>query len=358
MSSGAVLFDGLDAEHAALAAVAADLLANSADADAAIAGSGWAGIGIGEDLGGSGGTFSDLAPIVEAMGAHLSSSSLPWSTGVIAPALLGGDAPPGPLLSAIASGECPAAIPVGSPWAAASAIQTDGHSGQARLSGSVRTIGPAVGVIALQLLADGTETIAIVPASHPAVSVCSRSSVDRSRPVSDVVLRDFPLADAIAVAGYDGAFATWLRHAGVMCALDAVGGARVAMARLLDYAVARYQFGRAIGSFQAYKHRCARAFIELKLAQSLAFRAAARMDEPDGACLALSAAVFSANRAAFVVGEAIQLHGAIGFTWELGLHAYLKRAKVDEIIGVADGAAARELLKEEQRSGSFEPQPG
>jgi len=43
----------------------------------------------------------------------------------------------------------------------------------------------------------------------------------------------------------------------------------------------------------------------------------------------------AAFRQTFICGEAVQLHGGIGFTWEAGLHAFFKRARMDEILGRA-----------------------
>src|SRR5690606_29856056 len=107
------------------------------------------------------------------------------------------------------------------------------------------------------------------------------------------------------------------------------------------YALSRHQFGRPIGSFQAYKHRCASALVELKLAQSLAFRAAAEIDRNPGQ--ALSAGLFSASAAVRVCGEAIQLPGSTGYAWEAGQPALLKRARFEETIGHADHHTARQL---------------
>ncbi|HEY6509859.1 MAG TPA: acyl-CoA dehydrogenase family protein, partial [Vicinamibacterales bacterium] len=120
------------------------------------------------------------------------------------------------------------------------------------------------------------------------------------------------------------------------------GAARRALDRTLAYSVAREQFGRPIGSFQAYKHRCASAFVELKLAQSLAFRAADEIDTDPAQ--ALAAGLYSTSAAVRVCGEAIQLHGGIGFSWEAGLHALLKRARMDQLLAKGGAATARALL--------------
>jgi alkylation response protein AidB-like acyl-CoA dehydrogenase len=339
MTSSALAFTGLDADRAELAAVADHLLTTASDHEQSIVEAGWAGIAIPESAGGEGGSLADLAPIAEAVGARLAPTMAVWSAGVVGPVLARGADPD--LVAQIAEGVARPAVPVGSLWRVAAGLSvTDGT-----VSGQLRVLGPADGIVVVPLPVDGRESLAVIPADHDAMTVRVRDPVDITRPVADVELTALPLAEA-SISTWDGSFAEWTRRSGVICALDAAGGARVALERLLEYAQSRFQFGRPIGSFQAYKHRCARAFIELKLAQSLAFRAANEIDSANGSRLAPAAALFCANRATFVIGEAIQLYGGMGFTWEVGLHAYLKRARIDEIIAKADGWAARELIRE------------
>jgi alkylation response protein AidB-like acyl-CoA dehydrogenase len=339
VTTSALAFNGLDADGADLAAVADDLLATASDHERSILEAGWAGIAIPESAGGAGGSLADLAPIAEAVGARLSSTMAVWSAGVVGPVLARTGDPE--LVWRIARAVATPAVPVGSLCRVAAGMSiVDGAA-----SGRLRVLGHADGIVVVPLRVHGREALAAVEAEHNAVTVRAREPVDITRPIADVELAGLPLTEA-NLSTCDGLFADWTRRSGVICALDAVGGARVALQRLLEHAHTRYQFGRAIGSFQAYKHRCARAFIELKLAQSLAFRAAREIDTPDGLRLAPAAAVFCTNRATYVIGEAIQLHGGMGFTWEVGLHAHLKRARIDEIMAKADGWAARELLKE------------
>jgi alkylation response protein AidB-like acyl-CoA dehydrogenase len=190
----------------------------------------------------------------------------------------------------------------------------------------------------------GADEVVVVACDHPAVRLEAVPAVDGSRPHVRLTLDGFPKADAAACVGGDRLHDDWVARLGAVAALDAVGAARTALGRTLDHARERRQFDRPIGSFQAYQHRCATAFVELKLAQSLAFRAADHLDG-GGRALALAAAVASTAAAVFVCGEAVQLHGGIGFTWEAGLHVLLKRARADEIVAAADGATARLLLR-------------
>ncbi|AFK61035.1 hypothetical protein TKWG_01925 [Advenella kashmirensis WT001] len=104
-------------------------------------------------------------------------------------------------------------------------------------------------------------------------------------------------------------------------------------ARALDiasaYARERQQFGRPIGSFQAIKHRLAQDWIDLDNARLLLTQAAASMEPATTAETTLLAnlAEHTVRQAAGVaVRNALQVHGAMGMTWECDVHFYLKRA--------------------------------
>lgn len=111
-----------------------------------------------------------------------------------------------------------------------------------------------------------------------------------------------------------------------------MGGA----ARMLDTAVSyvkvRVQFGQAIGAFQAIKHRCADMAVAIEAGRSVAYYAfwAAAENAPDRARAASMAKAYCGGVSRHVCNETIQLHGGMGFTWDLGLHRFLRRAKVTE----------------------------
>jgi alkylation response protein AidB-like acyl-CoA dehydrogenase len=98
----------------------------------------------------------------------------------------------------------------------------------------------------------------------------------------------------------------------------------------VEYVLQREQFGRAIGSFQAVKHRLADVYVRVQAARSAAYYAAwaAAHGERVGA-LALAQALEALRTAA---AEGIQLHGGIGFTWEHEAHLYFKRAAGDDLL--------------------------
>ena len=107
----------------------------------------------------------------------------------------------------------------------------------------------------------------------------------------------------------------------------------------MDYAKARLQFGRQIGSFQAIKHKLADMLVDLEHARSTAYHAAwALTDASDDPALAASIAQATCS-AAFsrIAADTIQIHGGIGFTWEHQAHLYFKRAATDAaLLGSAE----------------------
>ncbi len=334
-------FAGLDADQADLAELVRDVTEASSTDHRVGAALGWASVGASESFGGSGGTGADRAVIAEAVGAALAADTSAWTAGVVAALLVRHGEPEflSDLVGSFSAGAL-VAVPVGAPSAIASRLA--GSHGA--LSGEFLAVGHADSDhVALPWRTAAGESMLVVDRGHRALVVEPVVSIDQSRPYSRVVVDGLEETDARArVSGAD-LFTDWLAHQCVVAALDAVGAARTSFARTLVYANERFQFGRAIGSFQAYKHRCADLFIEFRLAQSLAFRAA--RDLADGRrSAALAAGLASTSSATFVAGDAIQLHGGIGFTWEAGLHTNLKRSRADEIIAAAGGATARALL--------------
>ena len=94
------------------------------------------------------------------------------------------------------------------------------------------------------------------------------------------------------------------------------------------YAVDRVQFGVPIGSFQAVKHHLANALIRLEFARPAVYRAAWSLDigDPDAGSHASMAKALASDAATGAARIALQVHGAIGYTWEHDIHLWMKRA--------------------------------
>jgi alkylation response protein AidB-like acyl-CoA dehydrogenase len=109
---------------------------------------------------------------------------------------------------------------------------------------------------------------------------------------------------------------------------EQVGAAQRALELTVAYTKVRVQFGRPIGSFQALQHRLADLHVMVESARSLSYAAAsaAAAGAGDLGLRAAAAKAYCSEALARVAGEMIQLHGAIGITWEHDAHRYFKRA--------------------------------
>jgi alkylation response protein AidB-like acyl-CoA dehydrogenase len=173
-------------------------------------------------------------------------------------------------------------------------------------------------------------------------------SLDASRPLAEATLQhvfvphDHALGepgDADSTAGISRA----VQEATLGLALEGVGTCDALFQLLLAYLKERQQFGVAIGSFQALKHKMANMFLAIERARSLCYFAAAAINEdtPTRATSVSMAKAASDDCQKLVCREAIQSFGGIGFTWEHDAHLYVKRATTDGAL--FGGAAAHSI---------------
>jgi alkylation response protein AidB-like acyl-CoA dehydrogenase len=119
-----------------------------------------------------------------------------------------------------------------------------------------------------------------------------------------------------------------LDRAALIAAAQLIGGADRMVALATDYATQRVQFGQPIGKFQAIKHHLATVAVKIEFARPLVLRAAHALQHGHSrASLHVSHAKVAATDAAMLAAEtAIQVHGAMGYTYEVDLHFWMKRA--------------------------------
>ena len=169
------------------------------------------------------------------------------------------------------------------------------------------------------------------------------ATIDTTRRQAELSFTHTPARRLGRDDGVASALRTTLDRATIALACEMAGGARALLNLSVEYAKLRVQFGRAIGSFQAVKHKCAEMLLEVELAASAARYAAAAIDEQDPevpalASLAKAMASDTYMRAAI---ECIQIHGGIGFTWDHDTHLWFKRAKSSEVM-LGDASHHRE----------------
>jgi alkylation response protein AidB-like acyl-CoA dehydrogenase len=179
-------------------------------------------------------------------------------------------------------------------------------------------------VVAVQ---DGAAVaLVLVDLASPGVTRTALESLDPTSPPARLRFDNAP-AERMA-AGWDAVQGV-LDRAAVLVAFMQIGGASACLEMATAYAKERHAFGRPIGSFQAIKHRLADVYIATELARSNAYFGAWAL-ETGAAELPLAAATarVSASEAGFFAAkENIQVHGGIGFTWEMDCHLFYRRAK-------------------------------
>jgi alkylation response protein AidB-like acyl-CoA dehydrogenase len=175
-------------------------------------------------------------------------------------------------------------------------------------------------------------TLVSVAADAPGVIVQEAIMLDLNAKTANLTFENVSVA-ADDIIGTPGA--AWpaldatLQRAAAGAAAEMLGASRKSLEMSVEYAKVRRQFGQVIGQFQAIKHKLSEMLEQVENAHSAVYYAAWAIDAgaPD-AVLASSVAKSTLNESSRkVCGEAVQVHGGIGFTWEYDLHLYFKRAK-------------------------------
>ena len=184
----------------------------------------------------------------------------------------------------------------------------------------------------------------IVPAGDKGVEIVPMRALDLTRSICTVRFNDVLVP--VVSEDWDASAAEhavrWALGLGtLLVSADAIGAAQRLMEMTVEYALQREVFGRLLASYQAVKHKCADMLCGLEAAR-VATLAAARslalaMDGDDHAMTAAERALHvlkstAGEACSRTAGDALQLHGGIGFTWEHNLHLYLRRIKADEAL--------------------------
>lgn len=142
-------------------------------------------------------------------------------------------------------------------------------------------------------------------------------------------------AIAVGQPGEDGpAIQRGLEEATVLLCAELVGGMQRVLESAVDYANARHQFGRPIGSFQAIKHKCADMLIDFEASRTAVAAAIEACDSGDPERSLLAAVAKAQCGPAFVrmAIENMQIQGGVGYTWEYDAHLYYRRAQAGELL--------------------------
>jgi alkylation response protein AidB-like acyl-CoA dehydrogenase len=310
---------------------------------------GWTGFLVPEEYGGTGFGMTGLAQVLEASGRTLA------ATPLIATALMGASAlglagsaeqkadhfpglVAGETLFALALEEGPHHAPTRIATTATGAGTGYVINGQKMfvLDGHVADTLIVVARTAGRRNDRAGITLFLVPAHAPGITRKRNIMVD-SRNAASIGFKNVAVgADAVLgpVDGGADVLEAVLDRARAGMAAEMLGSASEAFDRTLQYLKDRKQFGVAIGSFQALKHRAAQMFCEIEATRSAVLAATAAIDDRanDAAALASLAKAKASDTLRLCGDEGVQMHGGIGMTDEHEIGFFLKRARVAEAI--------------------------
>jgi len=200
-------------------------------------------------------------------------------------------------------------------------------SGKARIAVG-HPVNPLVGdaeVADLLLLWHADEVHAIEPG---AARLSFNPSIDRSRRLYQVQWTPTPATRLCAAGPGRTLWAGVLDRAALATAAQLLGLAQRMLDQGIDHAAQRKQFGKPVGSFQAVKHHLADVAVKIEFARPVVWRAAFALAHLDPrAATAVSHARLAAGEAALLAARrSLQVHGAMGYTWESDLQMFMKRA--------------------------------
>jgi hypothetical protein len=320
-----------------------------------VAAQGWLGAAIPEAYGGLGLGHLELCVIAEELGRSL--APIPFASTVyfLAEALLlaGSEAQKQAWLHKIAAGEtigCFASVE-------RPGVLTDAQV-QARVDGGKLT-GAKLPVtdgdiadLAVVLARDGGQlSLFLVELGGAGVTRETLKTLDPTRGAARLVFNG-AAAERLGEAGEGLALAeALLQRAAVLLAFEQVGGADRALEMAKDYAIARYAFGRPIGSYQAIKHKLADIYVKNELARSNAYYGAWALETgaSELPVAAASARVSACEAYWFAAKENLQTHGGIGFTWEMDCHLFYRRAQQLGLVAGASKAWKERLVSQLER---------
>ncbi|MBI2907599.1 MAG: acyl-CoA/acyl-ACP dehydrogenase [Chloroflexi bacterium] len=313
---------------------------------------GWMGLIVPEKHGGSGGSFLDLAVLLEEMGRALLPGPF-FSTVVLGalPLMLAGtEAQKNELLPRIASGEIILTLALTEPGGQydASGIEASAaHDGADYVVAGTKLFVPNAHVADYLICAVRTarggspeEGITLLLVEGKAASCTVLKTIDGSK-LCEVLLEKVrvPAANLIGEEGKGWPLIeAILQRAAVAQCSEMVGGAQQVLDMTVAYAKDRQQFGRPIGSFQAVQHHCANMLMDVDGSRFITYQAAWMISEgiPCAREAAIAKAwVSEAYRRVTALGH--QIHGGIGFCLDHDMPLYYKRAKaLESTFGDAD----------------------
>ena len=302
---------------------------------------GWTATALPERYGGFGMGYLELCVLAEELGRALAPVPFSSSMYLATEALLkaGSDAQRQQFLPQLADGTAIGSLAYaeGPGSVATSGIETryDGKT----LSGTKLPVADGeVATLLVVVAKEEDDTLSLFLVERDAGYTCAPvTTIDASRSHSRIRFEQTP-AQRLGAAGCgEQILAEIFDRAAVLFAFEQLGGAQAALDMGVRYANERFAFGRAIGSFQAIKHKLADLYCLTELARSNCYYAAWALSTaaPELPVAAATARISATKAFHECSKENIQIHGGMGFTWEFDCHLYYRRSK---LLGLAIGS--------------------
>ena len=295
---------------------------------ASMAALGWMGLTIPEEFDGLGMSLADQVVIAEELGRVV--AAVPYGATLYAatPALLewGSHEQKQQWLPKIAAGEAIGAFAFAETGEAGLPVMPGVSFKDGWLDGEKVAVsaGAFADFAIVQASSVDGEILVLVDLHQIGVDREVLDTLDNSRGIAHL---RFHGATAEQLPGSDRAAARRvLANAALMTSFEQVGGAQACLFAARDYALQRRVFGQPIGAFQAIKHRLADLYTAIEVARGNAL-AGLDEDEQDYELAGAAARIAGIRAYDFSAQEALQVHGAIGVTWEADLHLHYRRAR-------------------------------
>jgi alkylation response protein AidB-like acyl-CoA dehydrogenase len=319
---------------------------------------GLAGVHVPEAYGGQGFGCVELAIVLEEMGRALLCAPYFASAVLATTAILnaGTEQQKESLLPDLVGGDKVATLAFAEDngrWDAAGVAMTaEAHGGGYRLSGTKAFVldghtADLIVVLARQPGTSGDQGLSFFTVAGDAKGL-KRQALKVLDPTRKLARLTFDNVEAQLLGAAGGAavpFARTMTQAVICLANEMAGGADKLRETSLEYVKMRMQFGRALASFQSMKHKHADMLIDVEMAKSTAYYAAAAFDDNSNDLLAVASLAKACASESYLQTaiHAIQVRGGIGFTWDEDTHLWFKRAKSSEVF-LGDATHHRELM--------------
>jgi alkylation response protein AidB-like acyl-CoA dehydrogenase len=299
-----------------------------------VAEQGWLGAAIPEEHGGLGLGYLELCCIAEELGRSV--AAIPFASTVyfFAEAILraGTAGQKAEYLPKIVSGELIGTIASSERAGPISAANIETEFSGGKLTGVKLPVadGAYAGAAVVLAKEGGQLSLVLVDLSGPGVTRSSVQTLDRSRDAARIEFKAAP-ATRLGAAG-DGLtlFEAINERAAVLLAFEQLGGADMCLEMAKEYALNRFAFGRAIGGYQAIKHRLADMYTKNVLARGNAYYGAWALnsDAPELPIAAAGARISASDAYWYAAKENVQVHGGMGYTWEVDCHLHYRRSRI------------------------------